>query len=438
MANAALRHPSFSELVRVSARIGCLSFGGPVGQIALMHRELVEERRWVDEEDYLQALNLCHLLPGPEAQQLAVWIGWKLHGWRGGLVAGMLFVAPGALVMLALSMLYAFAANLAWFAALLLGVKAAVLAIIAQALVRIAGRALRTGVQRALAIIAFAALFLLDAPFPLVVLAALATGTLVGARRPGWLALKESASTEAGLARPWAASLKALVIWLGIWAAPMAVVFVFLGTDHVLWHVGVFFSQLATVSFGGAYAVLAYMAQAAVNGFGWLSPREMADGLGLAETTPGPLIMVTQFVGFLAGFRAPAPFGPVLGGVIAAALTTWMTFAPCFLWIFVFAPWMDWLQRARPLKGGLAAVTAAVVGVIANLALWFALHVIFSRVGVVSLGPVHLQWPDLASFDWRAALIAAAALALIFKLGWGIIRTLGVAATMGLALGLMT
>jgi chromate transporter len=435
MASGPLYHPSFSELTRVSARIGFLSFGGPAGQIALMHRELVDERRWVEEDEYLQALNLCHLLPGPEAQQLATWIGWKLHGWRGGLVAGALFVIPGALVMLALSMLYAFAADLDWFAALFLGIKAAVLAIIAQALLRIAGRALKTPLQRVLAVLAFVALFLFDAPFPLVVLAALAFGALVGARKPGWLPLKTTEAASGGHARPWSASLKAVAVWLAIWAAPMAAVFVFLGPDHVLWDIGVFFSQLAVVTFGGAYAVLAYMAQEAVSGFGWLSAGEMADGLGLAETTPGPLIMVTQFVGYLAAFRAPEPFGPVLAAVLGAALTTWVTFAPCFLWIFAFAPWMDRLQRARPLQGGLAAVTAAVVGVIANLALWFALHVLFARVAALEAGPLRLQWPEWTSFDWRAAAIAAVALVLVFRLKWGIIATLGVTAALGLVLG---
>jgi len=435
MASAPLHHPDFSELVRVSARIGCLSFGGPAGQIALMHRELVDERRWVAEDEYLQALNLCHLLPGPEAQQLATWIGWKHHGWRGGLAAGVLFVIPGALIMLALSTLYAFAADLAWFAALFLGIKAAVLAIITQALLRIAGRALRSPLQYALAVAAFVALFAFDAPFPLVVLAALAIGGGAGARRPDWLALKPAEAPREREARPWGATFKAVAVWLALWAAPMLAVLAFLGPDHVLWDVGLFFSQLAVVTFGGAYAVLAYMAQEAVSGFGWLSAGEMADGLGLAETTPGPLIMVTQFVGYLAAFRAPDPFGPVLAGILGAALTTWVTFAPCFLWIFAMAPWMDRLQRAPALKGGLAGVTAAVVGVIANLALWFGLHVLFAQVAVVEAGPLRLQVPTWASFDWRAALIALVAFALIFGFKWSIVRTLAVAAAMGLVLG---
>ncbi|RVQ67174.1 chromate efflux transporter [Croceicoccus ponticola] len=426
--------PSLSELTQVSARIGCLSFGGPAGQIALMHRELVEDRRWVDEDEYLRALNLCHLLPGPEAQQLATWIGWKLHGWKGGLIAGGLFVVPGALVMLALSMLYAVAADLQWFAGLFLGIKAAVLAIIVQALIRIGGRALKTTLQRCLAATAFVALFLFDAPFPLVMLAALALGALVAARRPGLLAVKPLEPTSEPLASAWPASVKAAVVWGAVWAAPMIAVLVLLGRDHVLWDIGVFFSQLAVVTFGGAYAVLAYMAQEAVSGFGWLSPGEMADGLGLAETTPGPLIMVTQFVGFLAAMRAPDPFGPILAGVLGAALTTWVTFAPCFMWIFVFAPWIDRMQRSPALQGGLAGVTAAVVGVIANLALWFMLHVLFAKLTSNEMGPLRWQAPDLASLDWRAALIALVSAALIFGLKWGIVRTLAVAAGLGLAL----
>lgn len=431
-----LHRPTFAELTRVSARIGCLSFGGPAGQIALMHRELVDERRWVDEEEYLQALNLCHLLPGPEAQQLATWIGWKLHGWKGGIVAGGLFVIPGALVMLALSMLYALAADLQWFAALFLGIKAAVLAIIAQALLRIAGRALKTPLQRILAAAAFAALFLFAAPFPLVVLAALVLGAWVGARKPAWLALRPPAPLTGPGPSPWRASAKAALIWAAIWAAPMIAVLAFLGPEHVLWDIGVFFSQLAVVTFGGAYAVLAYMAQEAVSGFGWLAPGEMADGLGLAETTPGPLIMVTQFVGYLAAFRAPEPFGPLLAGVLGAALTTWVTFAPCFLWIFAFAPWMERLQRSPALKGGLAAVTAAVVGVIANLALWFALHVLFARLSAVQTGPLRIEVPEWASFDWRAAVIASVSAVLVFALGWSIVRTLVASAVLGLILGL--
>ena len=422
--------PTFNELVRVSARIGFLSFGGPAGQIALMHRELVDERRWVSEEQYLHALNFCHLLPGPEAQQLATWIGWKLHGLRGGLAAGLLFVIPGALVILALSMLYAFAANLTWFAALFLGIKAAVLAIVVQALIRIAGRALNTRFKQGLAVLAFLALFVFDLPFPLVVLGAGAIGMTVAAARPDWLGIKPGSGAPITTPRPWGQSLRTVAVWLLIWAAPMVLVLVTLGRHHVLWDIGVFFSQLAVVTFGGAYAVLAYMAQEAVQGFGWLSAGEMADGLGLAETTPGPLIMVTQFVGYLAAFRAPEPFTPLVAGLLGAALTTWVTFAPCFLRIFTFAPWIERMENARRLKGGLAALTAAVVGVIANLTVWFAGHVLFRQFD--SGRAVDL--PVWASFDWRAGLLAVLAAVLIFRFKWNVIKVLGVAALGGLAL----
>ncbi|WP_373690582.1 chromate efflux transporter [Sphingobium sp. DEHP117] len=428
-------HPSFSELVRISARIGCLSFGGPVGQIALMHRELVEERQWVTEDQYLHALNLCHLLPGPEAQQLAIWIGWKLHGLRGGLAAGLLFVIPGALVILALSILYGYAAELPWFAAIFLGIKAAVLAIVVQALLRVAGRALNTPSKKALAVAAFVALFLFNLPFPLVVLGAGVIGTVIAATRPELFALRQNDSPPPTAPRPWGASFRAVGIGLIVWVAPMGAVLALLGPDHVLWDVGLFFSKLAVVTFGGAYAVLAYMAQQAVDLFGWLSAREMADGLGLAETTPGPLIMVTQFVGYLAAFRAPDPFFPLLAGVLGALLTTWVTFVPCFLWIFALAPWVERLEHAHRLKGGLAAVTAAVVGVIANLSAWFALHVLFSRVLEQRFGGLTLTVPDLASFDWRAALLAVTAATLIFRLKWNVIRVLTVCAVGGLVLG---
>ena len=428
--------PSFSHLLRVFLRIGLLSFGGPAGQIALMHRELVEDRQWISEEDYLHALNFCHLLPGPEAQQLATWIGWRLHGWRGGLTACLLFVIPGALVILVLSALYAVAARLDWFEALFLGVKAAVLAIVVQALLRIAGRALNTRFKQGLAVAAFVALFLLDLPFPLIVLGAGAIGMVVAAMRPEWLALKQGGSAPSSGPRPWRSTAQALAIWGVIWAAPMVLVAATLGTGHVLWDIGAFFSQLAVVTFGGAYAVLAYMAQEAVQGFGWLQPGEMADGLGLAETTPGPLIMVTQFVGYLAAFRAPEPFTPFVAGLLGAGLTTWVTFAPCFLWIFALAPWIDQLGSAVCLKGGLAAVTAAVVGVIANLTAWFALHVLFATMGETEAGPLRLYTPDWLSFDWRAALLAALACLLVFGAKWSVVRVLGVAALGGLVLGL--
>jgi len=425
---------TFTDLLRAFTRIGLLSFGGPAGQIALMHRELVEERKWVAEEDFLHALNFCHLLPGPEAQQLATWIGWRLHGWRGGLAAGLLFVIPGALVILGLSMLYAIAANLAWVEALFLGVKAAVLAIVVQALLRIAGRALDTGLKRALAVAAFVGLFLFDLPFPLIVLGSGVIGMAVAAKRPDLLALKPGKVGEVLPDRPWRTTILSIALWGAVWGAPMLLIALTLGQDHVLWEIGAFFSQLAIVTFGGAYAVLAYMAQEAVQGFGWLRPGEMADGLGLAETTPGPLILVTQFVGYLAAFRAPEPFSPFVAGLLGAGLTTWVTFAPCFLWIFALAPWIDRLGNAVRLKGGLAAVTAAVVGVIANLTAWFALHVLFTEVGQRQFGPLRLYWPDPASFEWRAGVLAAIACVLVFGLKWSVLRVLVAAALGGMVM----
>ena len=424
--------PTLGELTRTFTRIGFLSFGGPAGQIALMQHELVDRRGWVEQGAFLRALNLCHLLPGPEAQQLATWIGWRLHGLRGGLVAGLLFVIPGALVMLGLSLLYVVAAGLGWFAAVFLGVKAAVLAIVAQALLRIGGRALHTRFKRLLAVLAFAALAVFHAPFPLVIFAAALAGAIAGRVRPGWLgahAVPPPAAAGPGVRRLATGTIVTVLAWLAIWLIPMAVIAATLGRDHVLWDIGAFFAQLAVVTFGGAYAVLSYMAQAAAENFGWLSAGEMADGLGLAETTPGPLIMVTQFVGFLAAWRDPAPFTPLVAGLLGAGLTTWVTFAPCFLWIFACAPWMERLEQARALQAALAAITAAVVGVIANLALWFAVHVLFLRP---EAGPLGL--PDIASFDLRAGAIAVLAAAALLGLRRGVAEVIFLAALAGLLL----
>lgn len=428
------RVPDFRTFLETFARIGCLSFGGPAGQLSLMHREIVDERRWLTDAEFLNALNFCHLLPGPEAQQMATWIGWKLHGWRGGLAAGLLFILPGALVMLGLTLAYALAAQSAELAAVFLGVKAAVLAIVLQALGRIAGRALDTGFRRGLAVLSFLLLFALDLPFPWIVAGAALAGALVGRARPDWLRLPPAPPASPAIAAPWKASIRSLILWACIWAAPMAVVALTLGPDHVLWKIGAFFSQLAVVTFGGAYAVLAYMAQQAVEGFGWLSTPEMADGLGLAETTPGPLILVTQFVGFLAAYRAPEPFSPLVAGLLGAGLTTWVTFTPCFLWIFTFAPWLERLQASVMLRGALSALTAAVVGVIASLSLWFALHVLFARVGTLQAGPLRLPAPAAESLDAHALVLAILALGLVFGARWGVLRVLAVCAGGGLLL----
>jgi chromate transporter len=424
---------SLKELTRLFGKIGLISFGGPAGQIALMHEEVIEKRGWVSEEEYLQALNLCHLLPGPEAQQLAAWIGWRLHGVAGGLVAGLLFVLPGAVVMLGLSVLYMLAMKVSWLAGIFFGIKAAVLAIVAQALMRIAGKALNTGMKKALAVLAFVALFVFHLPFPVLILGAGILGAIFLRSNYRSAEPVEARLSASALRFNWAAHLaKTILIWGAIWAAPMLLVYATLGPDHTLWKVGAFFSQLAVVTFGGAYAVLAYMAQEAVTGFAWLSAGEMADGLGLAETTPGPLILVTQFVGFLAGFRAPEPFNAWTAGFLAAGLTTWVTFAPCFLWIFALAPMMDRIRQIGWLQGSLSAITAAVVGVIANLSLWFALHVLFGKVGQLDLGVGSIWWPEWASLDWRALVIAAGAFLLLFRFKLGIIKLLGVAAVAGM------
>nr|WP_239016630.1 chromate efflux transporter [Sphingorhabdus pulchriflava] len=429
---------SLGELTRLFGKIGLVSFGGPAGQIALMHEEVVDRRQWVSEDEYLQALNLCHLLPGPEAQQLAAWVGWRLHGTLGGLIAGLLFVIPGASVMLGLSALYVLSMQVGWLQGLFFGIKAAVLAIVVQALLRIAGKALTTPAKRALAVIAFMALFALHIPFPLLILAAALVGAIVAWKAPALFALKPTAAPTTAPTGHWLAHIaKTVFVWGIIWAAPMILILLTLGQEHVLWKVGAFFSQLAIVTFGGAYAVLAYMAQEAVSGFGWLSAGEMADGLGLAETTPGPLILVTQFVGFLAGFRAPDPFDAWTAGVLAALLTTWVTFAPCFLWIFALAPLIERMRGVAWLQGTLAAITAAVVGVIANLSIWFALHVLFRNVGQLDFGIGSVWWPEWATLDLRALAIGLGAAFMLFGLKWGIIHTLALCALAGLALNFL-
>ncbi len=424
---------TMAQLVRAFFRIGCLGFGGPAGQIALMHREVVEERHWVDEGQYLRALNFCHLLPGPEAQQLATWIGWRLHGVGGGLVAGLLFVLPGALVMLGLTALYLTAAGQPWFAGLFLGIKAAVLAIVAQAVLQIAGRALTGRAHVALAVAAFVALALFNLPFPVVLIVAALFGAAFLTAHHGQPIAPDPAIGSMAIA---GRTVRTIMIWAAVWITPLVLVWALLGPDHRLAEIGAYFSRLAIVTFGGAYAVLGYMAQEAVSAQGWLTAREMADGLGLAETTPGPLIMVTQFVGTIAAFRAPEPLTPWLAALIGAGLTTWVTFAPSFLMIFALAPWIERLERARRLQGALAGITAAVVGVIANLALWFALHLIFADVTRNRFGPLDVAVPDLASIDWGAAGLTLLAVLLAFRFRMDTLPLLGVTAGAGLVLEL--
>ena len=435
--------PSLGEATAVWGRIGLLSFGGPAGQIALIHRMLVEERRWISEPRFLHALNFCMLLPGPEAQQLATYVGWLLHGVRGGLIAGLLFVLPGAVAMLALSVAYALYGETPLVAGLFFGLKAAVLAIVVQAVVRIAGRALKTGPAKLLAAAAFVAIFALHVPFPLIVLAAGVIGYLVtragsDAFRAGAPHGGATAAEDLHITDPpppdWRRTVATAAVWLALWLAPTALLFALAGPDDVFSRIGAFFSVMAVVTFGGAYAVLAYVAQAAVSTYGWLAPGEMLDGLGLAETTPGPLILVLQFVGFLAAFRDPGGLVPLAAGLAGAGLTLWVTFVPSFLWIFVGAPYVERVRGNAALSGALAAVTAAVVGVILNLAVWFGLHVVFRTVERVAVGPLTLDLPVLATLDPAALALSLAAAVAIFRFQLGLVPVLAGCALAGLAL----
>ncbi|GBU19345.1 MULTISPECIES: chromate transporter [Methylobacterium] len=438
------------EALPVWLKIAALSFGGPAGQIAVMHRVLVEERRWISERRFLHALNFCTLLPGPEAQQLATYVGWLMHGTRGGLVAGGLFVLPGLVAIMALSWLYALLGSTGPVAGLFFGLKAAVLAIVLQAVVRIGRRALKGPAMVAIAALAFVGIFAFDLPFPAIVLAAALAGYL-GARAglpaflagaghggapaddPGPYLLGDDAAASGA---PRGHALRMLALWGGLWLAPVLALLALLGPDNVFGRIAVFFSQMALVTFGGAYAVLAYVAQQAVDHYGWLRPGEMLDGLGMAETTPGPLIMVTQFVGFMAAFRQPGVLPALVAGTLGGLLTTWVTFLPCFLWIFLGAPHVERLRGNRALAGALAAVTAAVVGVILNLSLWFALHTLFAQTRAFSAGPLRLDVPVLASLDPFAAALSVAALAAVFGLRLGILPVLAGCAVAGLLLRL--
>ena len=398
--------PAFADLVRTSTKIGVLSFGGPAAQIALMHRIFVEEKKWIDEPRFLHALNFCMLLPGPEAQQLATYVGWLLHGIKGGLAAGLLFILPGAAVVFALSWLYAEHGSAPLVEAGFYGVRAAVLAFVVEALLRISRRALKSRADVAIAIVAFAALTFFAIPFPFIILAA----ALVGAVR------RRNASAAGAVAHAKIEIRRAAAhaaFWGGVWAAPLAFCFMTLGADHVLTRIGVFFSKLALVTFGGAYAVLDWLRRQAVETEGWLSAAQMIDGLGLAETTPGPLVLVNQFVGFMAGWQAES--GGLALAAFGAAMASWVTFAPSFLWIFAGAPYAEIIRRNARAAGALAAITAAVLGVIATLAFWFAANVLFADAREIILpGGALIAAPDLAWLDLFAVLIAAAsAVALI-------------------------
>ena len=426
--------PTFGEAFAVWLKIGCINFGGPAGQIAMMHRILVDEKKWIDEPRFLHALNFSMLLPGPEATQLATYVGWVLHGVRGGLAAGIMFVLPGAFVMLGLSLLYAYGRGVTAIDGALFGIKAAVLVIVVEALIRIGKRALKSWLMIGLAALAFVGIYFFDLPFPLIVGLAALTGYLVARSRPDLVGLTTTQVVEAGSgAGRWPQFGLALAIGLAIWWAPVALAALVVGSGHVLVATGLSFSKLAVVTFGGAYAVLAYMAQQVVQSHHWLTAPEMVDGLGLAETTPGPLILVTQFVGFLAAFRAPAPFSPLGAGLIGAALTTWVTFVPALLWIFAGAPFLEELRANKRLAGALAAITAAVVGVILNLSVWFALHVLFGTITERHLGVLRWYAFDPAGLDTHAAILAVTAAIIAFRFHRGMIEVIVVMALLGIA-----
>jgi chromate transporter len=439
------------DALRVWANVAINSFGGPAGQIAVMHKLLVEEKRWIGESRFLHALNYCMLLPGPEAQQLATYIGWLLHGTRGGLWAGALFVLPGFLSILALSLVYTSFHHVPFVEGLFYGLKAAVLAVVIEAVVRIGKRVLKNGAMRAIAVIAFVAIFFLEIGFPFVVLGAALVG-LVGGRfwpttfvviRPKEAAGEDDALLDRMLAatpavRPSVArTIAVAVVWLAVWLGPVIALALVLGPHNTFVQIGAFFAKAATVTFGGAYSVLAYVAQEAVERYHWLLPGEMLDGLGMAETTPGPLIQVVQFVGYLGAYRNPGSLPPVVAGILASVLTTWVTYAPSFLWIFVGAPWIEWLRDNVRLSAALSALTAAVVGAVLNLAVWLGIHVLFARTSEVVAGPVHLLVPSLASIDWAALAIAIGAGVALLRFHTRMIPTLLVAAAIGMALRLL-
>lgn len=427
--------PTFREALRVWLHVGLNSFGGPAGQIAVLHRELVERRRWLSEERFLHALDLCMLLPGPEAQQLAVYSGWLLHGVRGGLAAGLLFVAPGALAMLALCLVYVEARDLSWFQALFVGVKAAVVALVAGAMWHIARRALKTPAACILAALAFVATWVFHLAFPIVVAFAVAIGFLLERARPGSLRPRqptEPVETDAP-APSLARSLRTLSTGLAIWLVPVGAVVVLDPGGGVQGAMARFFTGASMVTFGGAYAALAYTAEHAASAQGWLSAREMADGLGLAESTPGPLILVLQFVAFVGAHHHPGQLAPTAAGIAASFVMLWATFAPCFLWIFLCAPWMERARASRSLSAALAAVTAAAVGVILDLALWFATHVLFAHVHAVEVGGGRVDAPEWSTFQPAAIVTAVLAAFLLFHRRWPLLAVLATCAAAGLA-----
>jgi chromate transporter len=441
---------AFRDAVKVWVRVGLLSFGGPAGQIAVMHRILVQEQRWISDARFLHALNYCMLLPGPEATQLATYIGWLMHKTRGGIVAGVLFVLPGIVALLALSYVYAAFGKVPLVVALFFGLKAAVLAIVLEAVVRIGKRALKNRAMVLLAAAAFIGIFFFGLPFPLIILAAALIGWL--GTRSGAAVFKTAGGHATSGGGPtdsllgdhvpphaqvnWPRTLRVAALWLALWLVPVVAILIALGRGNVFSEIGLFFSAMATVTFGGAYAVLAYVAQQAVQSYHWVSAGEMLDGLGMAETTPGPLIMVLQFVGFMAAFRNAGALPPMLAGTLGGLLATWVTFTPCFLWIFVGAPFIESLRGNKALNGALSAITAAVVGVILNLALWFAIHTVFRETIRVRDYGLAFDAPAFGSVEPWALALSLAAMTAIFRLKIGMLPVLAACAAAGIALHL--
>lgn len=438
---------SLAEATKTWFAISLQTFGGPAGQIAVMQRMLVDERRWIGQQRFLFALSYCTLLPGPEAQQLATYIGWLLNGTKGALVAGTLFVLPGVVALLALSGIYVAYGDTSLVESLFLGLAPAVIAIVIQALLRVGKKGLTHPALVGLAVASFVALTFFAVPFPVVVGAAAVIGWALGRRVPQLTAPKKASAddgpppliSDEALHTERPSSRRAaliLVTGLVLWFAPVLAAALLVGPSSVFVDQGLFFSGAAVVTFGGAYAVLAYVAQQAVEVYGWLAPGEMVRGLALAETTPGPLIMVVQFVAFLGAYRDPGSLDPWVAAILAALLTTWVTFVPCFLFILLGAPYVERLRHNRTLSAALTGITAAVVGVIASLAAYFALHTLFADTSRITAGPLNLEVPDLASVQPAALLITAVGCVLIFTRGWSVLRTLGACALLGMALGL--
>ena len=436
----------FGEAARFWVKLGFINFGGPTGQIAIMHDEIVEQRRWITNGRFLHALNYCMLLPGPEAQQLAIYIGWLLHKVKGGLVAGVAFVLPSFFVMLALSWLYAAHGDVTWVSATLSGLAAAVIGIVASATIRIGKKALANGLMAGVAAVAFVSIFLLHVPFPLIVLGAAAIGVVGGMLAPGWfdvgvgreleenerVAIRDDVPGAAHTLPSRRRSVVVLVVGSAVWLIPIAAVAMWRGSGDTLTDMGWFFSKTALVTFGGAYAVLSYVNVAAVVQYGWLLPGQMVVGLGLAETTPGPLIMVLEFVGFVGAYQNPGGLSPLTAGVLGALVATWATFAPCFLWIFLGAPYIERLRGNRRMATALEAVTAAVVGVIANLAVTFAAHTLFDRVREVDTIGGSIPVPVWSSIDVFALIVATVSFVGLWRFRWKILPVIAASALAGL------